>query len=146
MWISTKGKNAVKVVVDLGMYSTGEPVKVKDIARRQDISEKYLEQIIAMLNKAGLVKSIRGAKGGYILSDKPDGYTVGRILEAAEGDMSVVDNLGEVSSENLTDMVCDRLWGKLDESVRSHPRMLWRAWTVYAPYSLHIYKWRIRMA
>ena len=118
MWISTKGKNAVKVMIDLGMYTTGEPVKVKDIARRQDISEKYLEQIIAMLNKAGLVKSIRGAKGGYVLGQDPKQMTVGRILEAAEGDMSVVDNLGEVTGENLTDIVCDKLWGRLDESVR----------------------------
>ena len=118
MWISTKGKNAVKVMIDLGMYTTGEPVKVKDIARRQDISEKYLEQIIAMLNKAGLVKSIRGAKGGYVLGQDPKQVTVGRILEAAEGDMSVVDNLGEVTGENLTDIVCDKLWGRLDESVR----------------------------
>ncbi len=118
MWISTKGKNAVKVMIDLGMYTTGEPVKVKDIARRQDISEKYLEQIIAMLNKAGLVKSIRGAKGGYVLGSDPKQVTVGRILEAAEGDMSVVDNLGEVTGENLTDIVCDKLWGRLDESVR----------------------------
>jgi Rrf2 family protein len=118
MWISTKGRNAVKVMIDLGMYTTGEPVKVKDIARRQDISDKYLEQIIAMLNKAGLVKSIRGAKGGYVLNDAPDKITVGRILEAAEGDMSVVDNIGEVTGDNLTDMVCDRLWGQLDEAVR----------------------------
>ncbi len=118
MWISTKGRNAVKVMIDLGMYTTGEPVKVKDIARRQDISEKYLEQIIAMLNKAGLVRSIRGAKGGYVLGDAPDKYTAGMILEAVEGDMSVVDDQG-VTSENLTDMVRGRLWEKLDASVRS---------------------------
>lgn len=118
MWISTKGKNAIKVMIDLGIYMTGEPVKVKDIAKRQDISDKYLEQIIAMLNKAGLVKSIRGARGGYVLNDSPDKITVGRILEAAEGDMSVVDNLGEITGENLTDIVCDRLWSKLDEAVR----------------------------
>lgn len=118
MWISTKGKNAIKVMIDLGIYMTGEPVKVKDIAKRQDISDKYLEQIIAMLNKAGLVKSIRGARGGYVLNDSPDKITVGRILEAAEGDMSVVDNLGEITGENFTDIVCDRLWSKLDEAVR----------------------------
>ncbi|MCR5507803.1 MAG: Rrf2 family transcriptional regulator [Lachnospiraceae bacterium] len=118
MWISTKGKNAVKVMIDLGMYNTGEPVKVKDIARRQDISDKYLEQIIAMLNKAGLVKSIRGAKGGYVLNDSTDKITVGMILEAAEGDMSVVDNLGEVTGDNFTDIICDRFWSRLDKAVR----------------------------
>ncbi len=119
MWISTKGKNAIKVMIDLGIYSTGEPVKVKDIARRQDISDKYLEQIIAMLNKAGLVRSIRGARGGYVLENASDKYTVGMILEAVEGDMSVVDNTSEVTSDNLTDIVSNRLWDKLDESVRS---------------------------
>ena len=93
-------------------------MKVKGIARRQDISDKYLEQIIAMLNRSGLVKNIRGAKGGYVLNDQPDKITVGQILEAAEGDMSVVDNLGDVTGDNLTDIVCDRFWGKLDESVR----------------------------
>ncbi|MCR4754075.1 MAG: Rrf2 family transcriptional regulator [Lachnospiraceae bacterium] len=117
MWISTKGKNAVKVMIDLGIYIGSDPVKVKDIAKRQDISEKYLEQIIAMLNKAGLVRSIRGAKGGYMLNDSPDKYTAGMILSAVEGDMSVVDGMGEVS-ENLTDIVSNRLWEKLDESVR----------------------------
>ena len=117
MWISTKGKNAVKVMIDLGIYIGGDPVKVKDIAKRQDISEKYLEQIIAMLNKAGLVRSIRGAKGGYMLSDSPDKYTAGMILAAVEGDMTVVDGMGEVS-DNLTDIVCNKLWEKLDESVK----------------------------
>lgn len=117
MWISTKGKNAVKVMIDLGIYIGGDPVKVKDIAKRQDISEKYLEQIIAMLNKAGLVRSIRGAKGGYMLNDSPDKYTAGMILSAVEGDMSVVDGMGEVS-ENLTDIVSNKLWERLDESVR----------------------------
>ena len=119
MWISTKGRNAVKVMIDLGQYATGEPVKVKDIAKRQDISDKYLEQIISMLNKAGLVRSIRGAKGGYTLSYPAEKYTAGMILEAVEGDMSVIDDQGDRSSDNITDTVCMRLWDKLDESVRS---------------------------
>ncbi|MCR5398726.1 MAG: Rrf2 family transcriptional regulator [Lachnospiraceae bacterium] len=119
MWISTKGKNAIKVMIDLGQYSTGEPVKVKDIAKRQDISDKYLEQIISLLNKAGLVKSIRGARGGYTLNMPTEKYTAGMILEAVEGDMSVIDDQGERTSENITDTVCMRLWDKLDESVRA---------------------------
>lgn len=64
MRISSKGKNAIKLMLDLATYNQGEPVKVKDIARRQGISEKYLEQIISLLHKAALVKSIRGAHGG----------------------------------------------------------------------------------
>ncbi len=106
-------------MIDLGQYSTGEPVKVKDIAKRQDISDKYLEQIISLLNKAGLVKSIRGARGGYTLNMPTEKYTAGMILEAVEGDMSVIDDQGERTSENITDTVCMRLWDKLDESVRA---------------------------
>ena len=67
MRISTKGQNAIKLMLDLATYSEGDPVRLKDIAKRQRISEKYLEQIIALLHKAGLVKSIRGARGGYAL-------------------------------------------------------------------------------
>ncbi len=106
-------------MMDLGQYATGEPVKVKDIAKRQDISDKYLEQIISMLNKAGLVRSIRGARGGYTLSYPPEKYTAGMILEAVEGDMSVIDDQGDRSSDNITDTVCMRLWDKLDESVHA---------------------------
>ena len=119
MWISTKGKNAIKVMTDLGIYATGEPIKVKDIARRQDISEKYLEQIIAMLNKAKLVRSVRGAKGGYMLNLTPAECTVGIILEAVEGDMSVVESGNDIHSDNLTDIVSERLWDKLDAAVHS---------------------------
>ena len=65
MKISTKGRYAVRVMLDLATNNTGEYIKVKEIASRQEISEKYLEQIISVLNKAGYVKSIRGAQGGY---------------------------------------------------------------------------------
>ena len=67
-------------MLDLALYSKGQPVKIKEIAKRQGISEKYLEQIVATLNKAALVKSIRGSHGGYMLSEPPRNYTVGRIL------------------------------------------------------------------
>ncbi len=119
MWISTKGKNAVKVMIDLGMYATGDPIKVKDIARRQDISEKYLEQIISVLSKTGLVRSVRGAKGGYILNGSPETVTVRMILEAAEGDISVTDNSSSDMSVNITDMVSNKLWDELNAAVGS---------------------------
>ena len=80
MKISTKGRYAIKLMLDLALYSKGQPVKIKEIAKRQGISEKYLEQIVATLNKAALVKSIRGSHGGYMLSEPPRNYTVGRIL------------------------------------------------------------------
>ena len=67
MKISTKGRYALRLMIDLAENSTGEPVSLKDVAKRQGISDKYLEQIISILNKAGFVKSIRGAQGGYLL-------------------------------------------------------------------------------
>ena len=79
MKISTKGRYAVRVMLDLALNNNGECIKVKEIAARQGISEKYLEQIIAVLNKAGYVKSVRGAQGGYRIAKDPaaDGRIVG---------------------------------------------------------------------
>lgn len=102
MKISTKGRYAVRVMLDLALNNTGECIKVKDIAARQGISEKYLEQIIAVLNKAGYVKSVRGAQGGYKIAKAPEEYTVGMILRLTEGSMAPVACLDEGAEE------CDR--------------------------------------
>ena len=88
--ISTKGRYALRVMLDLAGQPAGEPIKLKDVAERQKISVKYLEQIIAVLNKAGMVRSIRGPQGGYMLSRKPADYTVGAILRLTEGDLAPV--------------------------------------------------------
>ncbi len=71
MKISTKGRYALRLMLDLAQHNTGEPVRIKDIAARQELSDKYLEQIISVLNKAGFVKSIRGPQGGYRLTREP---------------------------------------------------------------------------
>lgn len=119
MRISTKGQNAIKLMLDLATYNHGEPVKVKDIAKRQNISEKYLEQIVAALNKAALVKSVRGAHGGYGLNYPPAQYTVGQILKTVEGNMSPTDCVGENGApcENKSTCVSFRLWEKLDAAI-----------------------------
>lgn len=90
MKISTKGTYAIQVMLDLAIHNTGENINVKKIAERQDISEKYLEQIISILNKAGYVRSIRGAQGGYRLAKDPTEYTVGDILRITEGSLEPV--------------------------------------------------------
>ena len=95
MQISTRGRYALRIMLDLAICGKGELVKVKDIASRQEISEKYMEQIISVLKKAGYVKSIRGAQGGYMLTRKPEEYTVGMILRAAEGSLAPVSCLDE---------------------------------------------------
>ena len=90
MKISTKGRYALRVMLDLAINNNGEYVKVKDISRRQGITVKYLEQIISILSKAGFVKSVRGAQGGYMLTKEPAAYTVGMILRSTEGSLAPV--------------------------------------------------------
>ena len=89
MKISTKGCYALRTMIDLAMNDTGENISIKAIAARQGISTKYLEQIISTLNKAGYVKSERGANGGYRLTKKPEEYTVGMILRLTEGSLAI---------------------------------------------------------
>lgn len=119
MKISTKGRYALRIMIELAMNPHQTPVRVKDIASRQGISEKYLEQIIAMFNKAGYVKSIRGAQGGYLLTKDPAEYTVGMILRLAEGSIapvSCVDKDAE-SCEKRDACVSAMLWEKINNAV-----------------------------
>ena len=89
MKISTKGRYALRTMIDLAMNDTGANISIKAIPARQGISTKYLEQIISTLNKAGYVKSERGANGGYRLTKKPEEYTVGMILRLTEGSLAI---------------------------------------------------------
>lgn len=119
MRISTKGRYALRLMLDLALNNNGEPVRIKDIAARQEISDKYLEQIISTLNKAGYVKSIRGPQGGYLLTRKPEKYTVGMILRLTEGSLAPVACLeDEVNSCTRQDgCVTLRLWQMLDKAI-----------------------------
>lgn len=120
MKISTKGRYAVLVMLDLALNNTGECIKVKDIAARQNISEKYLEQIIAMLNKAGYVNSVRGAQGGYRIAKDPSEYTVGMILRLTEGSMAPVACLDEGNQCEQCD-TCETLevWKDLYDAINN---------------------------
>ena len=102
-------------MLDLATYNTGEPVRLKDIAKRQQISEKYLEQIISLLNKAGFVKSIRGPQGGYMLKNPPEQYTVGMILRQTEGSLTPVSIDDETSYERQS--VTTRIWTKMEGAI-----------------------------
>lgn len=93
MKISTKGRYALRLMLDLSTNYTGNYIPLKAIAQRQDISDKYLEQIIHQLSKQKFVESIRGAQGGYKLSRLPAQYTVGEILRAVEGSLAPVSCL-----------------------------------------------------
>lgn len=119
MKISTKGRYALRLMLDLAMYSEGGPVCLKDVARRQQISDKYLEQIIATLNKAGYVRSIRGAQGGYLLKKDPAEYTVGMILRLTEGDLAPVGCVGaeKEECERREGCVTIRIWQQINDAV-----------------------------
>lgn len=119
MKISTKGRYALRIMLDLATNRNQGPVRVKDIASRQDISEKYLEQIISMFNKAKYVKSVRGAQGGYLLTKEPQDYTVGMILRLAEGSIapvSCVDN-EYYECDRKDKCVSAKLWQKINDAV-----------------------------
>ncbi|HIZ06605.1 MAG TPA: Rrf2 family transcriptional regulator [Candidatus Eubacterium avistercoris] len=90
MKVSTKGRYALRLMVDLGLQEEDGYISLKDISRRQNISIKYLEQIVTPLNRAGLVRSARGAQGGYRLAKAPGEYTAGQILRTIEGSMAPI--------------------------------------------------------
>lgn len=96
MKVSTKGRYALRTMIDLAVNDNSNPIPLKDIAARQNISLKYMEQIIALLIKAKLVKSVRGNSGGYMLARPSMQYTAGDILRAAEGDMTPIDCIKKI--------------------------------------------------
>jgi Rrf2 family cysteine metabolism transcriptional repressor len=91
MNISTKGRYGLRALIDLALCSTGEPIALYSIANRQGLSVNYLEQIFSMLRKEGIVKSIKGAQGGYILAEEAANIKVGDILRAIEGEIILVN-------------------------------------------------------
>lgn len=120
MKISTKGRYALRMMLDIALNNHGEPVRIKDISARQKISDKYLEQIISILNKAGYVRSIRGAQGGYLLVKKPEEYTVGMILRLTEGSLAPVSCLEFEENDCVRQDECVTLllWQKLDDAIK----------------------------
>ncbi len=119
MKISTKGRYALKIMIDLGLHGSDEYISLKDIALRQGISMKYLEQIISILHKAEFVKSARGNNGGYQLSKKPEDYKIGDILRAAEGDLSSTNCMKE-DCERKNDCYTFMFWKGLDDVIESY--------------------------
>lgn len=120
MKISTKGRYGLRALIDLAQYSEIEPVSISSISARQGISERYLEQLMALLKKAGLVKSIRGAGGGYVLAKATSEISVGDVLRALEGSLEPVECPAfheEVSCEAAGGCVTKYVWKKINESI-----------------------------
>jgi Rrf2 family protein len=91
MRLSTRGRYGTRLMVDLAQHYADGPIPLAAIAKRQDLSAKYLEQLIILLKGAGLIRSVRGRRGGYMLARKPEEISVGEIVETLEGKLSVVD-------------------------------------------------------
>lgn len=120
MKVSTKGRYALRLMIDIAERSGDKkPVSIKDIAARQQISDKYLEQIIALLNGAGYVRSVRGPQGGYLLRKEPKEYTVGMILRLTEGTLAPVACVEEdaVSCEREESCATMKLWKELYDAI-----------------------------
>lgn len=118
MRISTKGRYALRLMVDLAMNGQGGPVSLRDVAQRQGLSDKYLEQIVTPLSRAGLVRSVRGAGGGYLLTRPADGYTVGDILRPLEGDLAPVECATDAEyCEQCGSCVTLELWQEIYRAV-----------------------------
>lgn len=118
MKISTKGRYGLRIMADIATNSKGECVPLKDIAGRLQLSEKYLEQIIGLLCKAELVKSVRGAKGGYLLSREPMDITVFDILLATEGSLAPVACAEDKDfCAGYCDCVTSFIWERIYDSV-----------------------------
>lgn len=126
MKLSTKGRYGLRAMVDLALHYDEGYISLRHIAERQEISEGYLEQVFAMLKKEGLVRSARGAQGGYKLSYRPEDITVGMVLRALEGSLAPVDCVDGVNpsrcsryDECVTKLTWEKMRDCLDEVVDS---------------------------
>lgn len=118
MKISTRGRYALRLMLDLAVHSDGTPLSLRDVAKRQMISDKYLEQIVTPLSRAGLVRSVRGANGGYLLTRRPEEYTVGEILLPLEGDLAPVEcATDEAFCQRCNECVTVALWKEIHKAV-----------------------------
>ena len=119
---STKGRYALRVMIDLAQQHSEDYIPLKDIAERQDISKKYLEIIVKELVKGGLVAGVSGKGGGYKLNRKPEEYKIGEILRLTEGSLSPVACLEAGAEECPRKANCRTLplWTKLDELVEGY--------------------------
>ena len=108
----------MRLMIDLAIHGNGGPVSLRDVSKRQAISDKYLEQIVTPMAKAGLVRSMRGANGGYLLTRRPEEYTVGEILLPLEGDLAPVECATDSEfCQRCNECVTLGLWKEIHQAV-----------------------------
>jgi len=122
MKVSTRGRYALRLMIDLAKQPPDQNITLRDVSERQGISVKYLEQIVSPLCRAGLLKSIRGAQGGYRLARNPENYTAGEILRTIEGNLAPVacleDEINQCSRCNICPTVA--FWEGLDALIQNY--------------------------
>ncbi len=122
MKISTKGRYALRMLIDLAMHQEDGFISLKDISDRQGISKKYLEQIVPMLNKSGILRTNRGNRGGYMLAASPAECSVGDVLRATEGNLAPVTCLEHDENDCPRAGFCNTLfvWQGLSRAVNDY--------------------------
>lgn len=122
MKISTKGRYAIRLMLDVAIHGTEKNVSMRDVAERQNISIKYLEQIVSLLSRVGFLKSVRGAHGGYRLSKKASEYTLGDILRITEGPLSPVACLEDEQNQCERVTLCPtiKFWSGLYDVINEY--------------------------
>ena len=117
MLVSTKGRYALRVMIDLAEHAGEGYLPLRDIAARQDISEKYLESILKVLVKARLIEGLRGKGGGYRLTRAPQDYTVGEVVRLTEGSLDPVTGLDEPEAFRVEESRCHEMWVGLARTI-----------------------------
>ena len=122
MKISTKGRYAIRVMIDLSEHNSGNFITLMDIAERQGISEKYLESIVSVLSKNDFLISLRGKGGGYKLARQPEEYTVGEILRLTEGSFAPVACLEKKPNRREKAMQCKtlKMWEGFEKVINEY--------------------------
>lgn len=120
MLVSTKGRYALRVMIDLSEHTGDGYLPLRDIARRQNISEKYLESILALLVRSHLVEGLRGKGGGYKLTRTPADYTVGEVLRLTEGSLVPVSGMENTEQFRAEEPRCYAMWDGLEEVIENY--------------------------
>ncbi len=120
--VSTRGRYALRLMLDLAEHGSEDFVPLKDIAERQGISKKYLEQIIPTLNRAGFLQTNRGFQGGYKLAKNPDKYTVGDILRETEGGLAPISCLEQspIQCPRAAECITLPMWKGLQDVINNY--------------------------
>ena len=120
MKISTKGRYGLRILMDLAIHQSKKPRLIRDIAKSQQISEKYISRLVIALRKAGMIRSVRGVNGGFHLAMKPEDITLLDVIEVMEGPVSIVDCVSAPKRCKLSgDCAPREIWCKLNDDIRA---------------------------